>query len=440
MRYIKNKIRRWKAVALGGVLLWGMMGDLTAGRVYEICSEDWIDSATLVRNRRDPMSLVSEVDTLPFLRRFIQRVEVETRPGYVVPTNTFLRGENASWQPIRNSMSLHLKYSFQFRPGTYTDRIYGGAYQGAGIAFYTFGDRKQLGDPVAFYLFQGARIKQFLPWLSLHYEWNFGLSCGWKPYNYDYNSYNRMIGSKVNAYLNVNFYLNWMLSRRFDLTSGVTLTHFSNGNTRFPNAGLNAVGVKIGLAYHFNREASVPFYSLDQAPIPGFPRHVSYDLVFFGSWRRKGVSLGEEQMASPEAYTVAGFNFAPMYNLGYKFRVGVSLDGVYDGSANVYTKDYIVGTQPDFYKPSLYKQIALGLSGRAEYVMPYFTVGLGLGANVLHAGGDLKGFYQILALKIEVTRNSFLHIGYNLKDFKDPNFLMLGFGFRFNNRYPVFHR
>ena len=113
------------------------------------------------------------------------------------------------------------------------------------------------------------------------------------------------------------------------------------------------------------------------------------------------------------------------------------MDGVYDGSANVYSPD---GYGDEFLKPSAGKQLALGVSGRAEYVMPYFTVGIGLGTNVIHAGGDLKSFYQILALKIEVTRNSFLHIGYNLQDFHDPNYLMLGFGFRFNNKYPTFHR
>lgn len=29
-----------------------------------------------------------------------------------------------------------------------------------------------------------------------------------------------------------------------------------------------------------------------------------------------------------------------------------------------------------------------------------------------------------------------LHIGYNLQDFQTPNYLMLGLGFRFNNKYP----
>ena len=34
------------------------------------------------------------------------------------------------------------------------------------------------------------------------------------------------------------------------------------------------------------------------------------------------------------------------------------------------------------------------------------------------------------------NRNLFLHIGYNLQDFKNPNYLMLGFGFRFHSVKP----
>ena len=85
--------------------------------------------------------------------------------------------------------------------------------------------------------------------------------------------------------------------------------------------------------------------------------------------------------------------------------------------------------------PGIQNQLALGLSGRAEYVMPFFTIGVGLGTNVL-GRGDLRGLYQVFALKINVTRSSFLHIGYNLQDFQTPNYLMLGLGFRFNNKYP----
>ncbi len=127
-----------------------------------------------------------------------------------------------------------------------------------------------------------------------------------------------------------------------------------------------------------------------------------------------------------------------MYNFGYNFRAGVSLDGVYDESANIYADEY--SSSDRFYRPPLSYQMALGLSARAEYVMPYFTVGIGLGGNVIHRGGDLKGLYQVLALKVEVTRSSFIHVGYNLQNFHTPNYLMLGIGYRFHNKYPTFHR
>lgn len=375
-----------------------------------------------------------KTDSLSFSHRFRHRIETEIRPGYILPTNSFFRGENNQWKPIRNSFSAHLKYSFQNHPNTCEDRIYGGAYQGVGLAYYNFGRSEEIGNPIALYLFQGARIKQLNPRLSLNYEWNLGLSCNWKPYDPIYNHYNQVIGSKVNAYLNVNFYFAWMLSPLVDITSGISLTHFSNGNTNIPNAGLNTVGLKVGLVYNFNRKENAIRNSLDKPVIPLFPRHVSYDLVLFGSWRSKGIRFGDDYLASPHKHTVLGFNFAPMYNISYKGRVGISLDGYYDGSANIYSKDYIIGTTPEFFKPSIDKQLALGLSGRAEYVMPYFTVGIGLGANILHKGGDLKAFYQIVSLKTEITRNSFIHIGYSLHNFHTPNFLMLGIGFRFNNK------
>lgn len=48
-----------------------------------------------------------------------------------------------------------------------------------------------------------------------------------------------------------------------------------------------------------------------------------------------------------EIYLVLGFNFVLMYNFGYKFCVGILLDGVYDGSVNVYSLD---GYGDEFFK------------------------------------------------------------------------------------------
>lgn len=373
---------------------------------------------------------------------FIHALGVEARPAYILPTNPFLKGEREGSEALRQAFSTHIRYSSQSHPHTPANQIYGNPYQGVGLSFSTFGNRLELGNPVAVYLFQGGRIKRLNSVLSFNYEWNFGISGGWQPYHPETNPHNIVVGSKLNAYLNTNFYLNWMISNEFDLISGVSLAHFSNGNTEIPNAGLNTVGLKVGLAYNFNRDAS-SFSRKPRFAAPEFPRHFSYDAVVFGSWRRKGIVFYERPLLSPEIYKVMGINLSALYNVSYKLRAGLSLDGVYDGSANIYTEDYIItpgGNDPGhiFYKPPLHSQLAVGLSVRGEYVMPYFTVNVGIGHNVV-GRGDQRGFYQVLALKIETTRNSFIHIGYNLQNFRDPNYLMLGIGYRFNNKYPVFY-
>ena len=129
-----------------------------------------------------------------------------------------------------------------------------------------------------------------------------------------------------------------------------------------------------------------------------------------------------------------GFQFTPMWNVGYKVRVGASLDGVYDGSANVYldeNADFYDIRPSDVVRPELFRQLALGVSARVEYAMPFFTVGIGFGGNLL-GYGEFEGLYQMLALKVAMSREVFLHVGYNLQEFRTPNYLMLGVGFRFN--------
>lgn len=380
----------------------------------------------------------SLVDVSP--RKFVHGLRVEGRPEYIFPTSSFLKGENAEGRIIRGAFSTHVKYLFRYCPGSIDERIYGDVYQGVGLGFYNFGESRQLGNPVAFYLFQGARISSLAPWLSLYYEWNFGLSAGWKPYDSYYNSYNTMIGSKVNAYINANFYLRWRLSPRVSLLSGLTVSHFSNGNTKIPNAGLNTIGGNIGLECNFCRKDDLKSLERKNALLAQpFRRHFTYDFVFFGSWHDRLVKTSDGFSPSPEAYPVFGFNFTPMYNLNYKLRLGVSLDGTFDGGANLYTDGDVYGSvdKSDVVRPPLGDQFALGFSGRAEYVMPFFVVGVGIGANVI-GKNDLNMFYQLLTLKIALSRAVFLHVGYRLQNFNEPNFLMLGIGFRFNGKYTAF--
>lgn len=364
----------------------------------------------------------------------IHGVGIDFRPVYIIPTHKFFAGENAAWQPLRKSVSAHLKYSFRYHPESRRGKLYPYTYQGIGLSYHSFFNKAEIGTPVSVYAFQGSRIARLSTRLSLDYEWNFGASFGWEKYHPGSNSYNYVVGSRINAYINLGLLLNWRIADGWRLKAGADLTHFSNGNTQYPNAGVNTVGGRIGLVHTFGEsaETAVPYRSATLRIQP----HISYDIVIYGALKRKGVIKPDESYLAPGSFGVLGFNFNPMYNFHKHFSVGASLDVQYDESANLKEYEAGYGDQAEhlFYRPPFKEQLAIGLSVRGELVMPIFTINVGVGYNVYHKCSDTQGMYQILALKTSVTRNLFLHVGYQLSKFKDPNNLMLGIGYRFHNK------
>ena len=210
------------------------------------------------------------------------QIGFDIRPGYVAPTNSFLEGDNARQKTIDQSLSLHLKYAFRFNKDSRLGRLYPHAYQGIGVSYNTFHSPAELGNPVVVYAFQGAPIVQLSPLLSFDYEWNFGASFGWKKYDGLYNPQNEVIGSKINAYINLGFILNWQLHPQWKLAAGVDFTHFSNGNTHYPNGGLNVIGGRVGIVRTFG-DADETLGTVSPKRVFIKP-HVSYDLVIYRVW------------------------------------------------------------------------------------------------------------------------------------------------------------
>lgn len=357
-------------------------------------------------------------------------IGLEMRPSYVFPTRTFFRGENANGKAINTTFSAHLRYAFRFASDTRLGRLYPHTYQGIGLAYNNFFNKAEVGTPVALYAFQGAPIARLTKHLSIDYEWNFGAAFGWKKYDPVDNPYNVVVGSRVNAYLNLGLFLNWQPSPDWRLTAGVDLGHYSNGNTNYPNSGVNTLGARVGIVHAFGetRQEAKP---LREKALP-MKRRFSYDLILYASTRKRGLIYPDHGELIPGSFAVIGMNFNPMYRVNKYFRAGVSLDAQYDESANLmeYLAEETNG-EMKFYRPPFREQFAVGLSLRAELNMPIFSVNIGIGRNVICKGIDTDVFYQVLALKAFVTRRFFLHVGYQLSDFKNPNNLMLGLGWRF---------
>ena len=370
--------------------------------------------------------------TIPdaFSGRLQWRARVSMSPAYVPGTNTFLKGENPNRKAIHGNLSANMSCDFSFNPESREGMLYPGLYQGLGIGVNSFFAEKLLGTPVSLFLYQGAPIIHFTRNFWLGYEWEFGAAMGWKHENEVIPIYNFAVSTSVTAHIRAAFKLHYRLSDRLTMSAGIAATHFSNGNTSWPNKGVNTIGATLSLAYMFNPydDYSKPSEELTEEADRG---KWFYDITAYGAWRKRAVNITDERQMCPGRFGVAGLQFAPMRKLNRWVAVGPSLDLQFDESAGLepYWVQWTTGEDIKFYRPPFRKQISMGISAHAELTMPIFAVNAGLGYEFISPVGNQR-FYQSLTLKTFIMRNLYLNVGYRLGDFKRPQNLMLGLGIR----------
>ncbi len=351
--------------------------------------------------------------------------------GVVPGTNRFLTGDNSSGKSVDADFAASVRAGFRFSPYSRLGQLYPGVYQGLGLEARTFSAGGLLGSPVSLYVYQGVPLVHFGPRLWLGAEWQFGAAFGWKHFRAGIDEENGAVSTAVTAHMGVGLRLNYELSASWRLTGGIDLRHFSNGNTSYPNAGVNTTGLSLGLTYLISQpqpQAPAPDEALVAEADAG---RWMLDIVAYGAWRKRGVTEREDAIMVPGRFGVAGVQVAPMRKFNRWLAAGASLDMQYDQSAGI--EDYWVegtwGNDVKFYRPPFGKQLSVGLSAHAELTLPVFAINAGLGYDFVCPEGD-RPFYQSLTLKAFVTRNVFLNVGYRLRHFKDPQNLMLGIGVR----------
>lgn len=332
---------------------------------------------------------------------------VNLRPGYILPTHGFYNGWNALNKPLRTTFSADLQYTFSLSGSS--------VYQGAGVGLHSFFSGELLGTPVSLHILQGVPLVHLCNGLRLGYEWNFGLSAGWKD--------NGVVTvSPFNAYINVALLFDWKIGRYWSITFGPEYTHFSNGDTMFPNAGANTLNFRVGTRCNLagSRDDGV-VKIFERNPARGlFKDNISFDLTASGGWRAdRFLDQDGNLVIDNRAYALIGLQFNPLYHFNDYLSVGPSLDFVYDASANRnFRRDFV-------------SQSAIGLSARGELSMPIFSVNVGGGYNVLQSGSDLKGFYGIFSLKAFLTEKFYLNVTYRLGQTNYAHNMMFGLGWRF---------
>ena len=352
-------------------------------------------------------------------------ISVEVRPAYNIVSHYAMRPEG---KPLNSTLSFHARYSFSFSPESRIGELFPNAYQGIGIASYTYFNHELMGSPMAVYILQGAEIGEIVPRLTIGYEWNLGFSWGWHA--------NEAMNSPRNVLINVALPLAWHITDSWILSLTPDYTHFSNGDTSFANAGSNLFGVRLGATYNINgahTHATARRYISPSAQYSekSFAQRMTYDIVAYGGWRADRFMDSGKFYVINKAFPLGGIHLQPIYHLNDHFGVGASLDIQADSSLNLYGAE-IDPTNGNitYSRPPLWQQLEAGISVRGEISAPIFTLGIGLGYNLLDTGYDASHLYTTFSLKAHITRQLFLYIGYRFNSTQYTHNLMYGIGIR----------
>ena len=365
------------------------------------------------------------------------RLDASINPMWMIPSNPVLRGNNPEGKRVLGSMGPTLEVSARNLPGTLYSRWYPGARQGVGVSVQPTIPNSVLGTPVLVYALQSATLGNLDANTSIEYEWNFGAALGWKSKNHNDTDYDRekdCVGSPYTAYINIGVYLRRTLTDNLSIFGGFDLRHYSNGNTKDPNPGLNMLGMRLGASYRLGEKVEGAAHDWSD-----FEPGVAVDVIGYGTARKWAfhpdgdINNQENFIMLPGHYAVVGVNVNPLYRFNPIFAAGVSVDAHYDHGANL-GQYRVAGTpddNPQFRQPPFRHQYMVGLSARAEARMALFAINVGVGHSVIAPGGpDLRGWYNTFVLKTFITDRFFIHTGYRLVHFTHQGNLMMGLGIR----------
>lgn len=197
--------------------------------------------------------------------------------GHVFPTNRFLKGVNPEQEKINRYGAVSLRWGVQTDTLKQWHRLYKSPSFGFQAYVASFFEPDFVGTPIAISgFFQAPFVKKKS--FEFGYDFSLGGAFNWKPFNASTNNTNLAIGARQSFYIEVGLYAKQRLSKRFEISEGVSLTHFSNGALQLPNLGINTLAPKISLRYNLYNPILIDktFEKSD------FVRYNSFDIIVFG--------------------------------------------------------------------------------------------------------------------------------------------------------------
>jgi hypothetical protein len=199
------------------------------------------------------------------------------------------------------------------------DAYYNYPRRGLGLAYYHLRDHQVYGSCLGLYGIMDRPFLQLRP-VTFSYRLYGGLAWLTKVWDLQENHLNLAIGTHINLFFRLSLQTRLALSQKLEWIIDGGMAHFSNGNIKKPNLGLNVFTANMGLAYKIGPSAG----AIELGPIQG-TKKVSFKLNYLAG--RKAVANYQDLYYYKSSLNaLAGYNFNPKRQLGLGFSL------MYDGT------------------------------------------------------------------------------------------------------------
>ena len=258
-------------------------------------------------------------------------VRLTTQYGTILRRNgPFFESVDAEGDEFKNIQAINLEYGWQMLPGKDWAKICRYPRFGFGVQYLRFLNRNELGHPFSIYGFYNGNFlqrKRFL-WTS---QLSAGLGFGLTTYDPTDDLPNDIISSKVNAFIELSSNLAFKVGNRLWLEPGIKFSHFSNGNTKKPQKGINIFSYALGVRYQL-KEAENAFAEKEVEPC----QHRHEVLAYIGYGTRQLDYNDKDNDKPTETYgltfSMANLHLGYNYELFHRMKIGGGVDVIYDGS------------------------------------------------------------------------------------------------------------
>jgi hypothetical protein len=306
-----------------------------------------------------------------------------------------------------------LNYVFRTNGNKPWQQLYKYPDFGVCILYMDLANPEQLGTMEAVYPYTNLRLNKLNRKINLTLRLGAGFGFLTKPFDRIKNHKNNAIGSHLNGFVNARLNASCMLSDTWLISSGLGLTHISNGAMKAPNLGLNMATVSLGLGYAFGNKCIT--YKTDS--ISPCIKTWKFSLI--------GVT-GVKELETPggKKYLAFGLQTIAYKTLNYKNKLGGGIEFSYNNSTRkAWLRDSVD-------HPSFSDILQIGAKFTYSYVLYKMSFPVEFGVYVFkkqHANGM---FFHRIGVRYMINNHLIANITL-LTHFAKADYFEGGFGYEF---------